>query len=390
MFFLRREFGFKSRLLIGALVVGAMFCVGGCVPKEEWVFKCGDVKISSGEYVSLMIENFMEAKKHLGGDRNPNFQFGKDLLDKMIGGQVAADWIEDKTKRHAKEWLLLSREFYKKNYSKKKGFKKYEIKSLDKDFDLEFADGKHRLAAHKIGLDKQAFIDKARNDAKCYSVLINEFGKGKPRYISEEKQREFTDQNFLKFKMLQLPKSVENRIYCETNDSNPGSKLEKKCGVKTPKELADKYIKQMADGGSIDDVIKSHNEFLGLKEAKPEFNVVYKAEDENFHEKVPIEIRNMVSELAVDSGPALKEDEKFYFILQRFKLDEEDIKKTQSKSRMILFNKESDKFVDELDAQEEIEVNEKALKKYSAKNQAKLMDKSIPKRASAKESPFGF
>lgn len=387
MSFVKKKCSLKNKLLAGVLSIGVALCVGGCVPKEEWVLRCGDVTISSGEYVTLMVESLMNAKKQTGGDRDKKFSFVKNFKDKKIGSKSAFDWVKDNTLKQAEEWLLLKNEFLKNNFHKKKSVQNREKKSLDFDIDLEIAEANHEIAADKIGLTKEGLINKELNDVRSYSVLLNEFGKGKPRYVSEEKRREFIDQNFLKFKMVKLPKSIEDKIYCEMNDSNPGSKLEKKCEVKTPKELADKYMKQMADGGSIDDVIKSHNEFLGLsKDTQPKFTIACKISNEHFPETTEQELRNIVGELEVDSKPVLKENESFYFILQRFKLDEDDIKKNLSKAKSMLLDDGNEKYIAELKEKNRIEINEKVFQKYSVMNQAKIMDKNMPKRQNTRNS----
>ena len=82
----------------------------------------------------------------------------------------------------------------------------------------------------------------------------------------------------------------------------------------------------------------------------------------------------------------LKENESFYFILQRFKLDEDDIKKNLSKAKSMLLDDGNEKYIAELKEKNRIEINEKVLQKYSVMNQAKIMDKNMPKRQNTRNS----
>lgn len=389
MFSFKRIFKFFKFFAVFVTSCGCIFLVGGCVPKQEWVLKCGNSVVTSGEYVSLMVSNLMEANKQLSKHNDSNFNF-KVLQNGNVGAKPAFEWVEQETKKSAEQLVLLKNEYEKKGLDNKKENRHFLRQHVERDYDYDFAEAQYRLGAKEIGLDKQAFLDGAVNDGKSYSVFVSEFGVGNKRHIDDERFDEFTRQNFIKFKIVRILKNIESPEYCEVNDSKPGSKLEKKAGVKTPKELVDKYMNEIKEGRTIDDINNEHNEFLGVAKTEPKFNVVYKFTTEKYPDEIfSAELKALISEVEPKAGPVLKENEKHYFIIQRFDLDDEDVKNDKGKSESILLDQEGSKYIDELKSQNKIEVNEKVLRKYRADKQAELIAKNKPKRSQGANGGFG-
>lgn len=382
MFFSKKFYGLRKMLSVFALGVGTVgLCVGGCVPKEEWAFRCGNVTVSSGLYVNLLVDDLIEAQSALTGGRMKSGGFNYKLLHDAKKGPISVfDDVKRKVDRKARYILMAERVFDELDGKKKNIFVR-NFSEVYKNYD-EYIDGVDRIFnAKPVGLDKQAFVENDEVNAMVKYVIGSQFGKGKPRHITNEKVNEFIKQNFVKFKVVTLPKAIDNIFYRETKDSAPGSKLEKKAGVKTPKDLAEKYMKQIKDGGSIDDVAESYSEFVSGNKVKPNFVTICKVNSEEFPDKVNQDLKKIVGDLEVDSGAVLKEDAQFYYVLQRFNLDDEDLKNNAKKAKGIYTEQEIEKYFEELlkKYKDKIEVNEGVLRKYSPENQAKIMGKHVRK-----------
>lgn len=409
------------------------FCVGGCIPKEEWVFRYGPYSISSGEYNFLELSALLEANAKVSGNssdpENVDFDL-KKLQGSYIEKEPAIDWVQKEVRKRAYRWLISKIEYDKMNLSKSEEADSRLKAMFSQDFDGGFANLEKQLNISKYGLSKKTLLSSNIDGYKMSALLTEYFGEGKPLYnrINEEAVENFMKQNFIKFKSVKISKNINSSEYSEKGNSKPGARLAKVEGVNTPEELFEKYKSELnafesktnnskaetddsestddeskSEGDDakskddeskskdgIDEIVRRHSKLIGTEEKEVKPTVVYKFVDDRIPDNVDSELKKFVGELEPGSGPSFRENENFYFILQRYELGAEDLKAKKQNAANILSMSEIEKFFNGFEKKyvNDFEVNEKMLDKYSVKKMAERVARYKPKAEKKRNFPF--
>ncbi len=378
--------------LLGLILV---FCRFYRKPESGWVVRCGNQKISEGEYVILLNRKLMEANSKLAssgqmGFDNKNIDY-KKLEQGRIGPEAKKtfDWVSDEVKDAAEKFLLVRRNFDEKGYENSLKFRLMVEKNLpdEEDWDEAYANLEEKMCLSEIGVSKKALFEFTINDILKNNFVLDEvFGAGKPRDFSGEVP-DFVRNNFAKYKIVSVMKDDSYPGYREQGGSDGSggeSKLEKLEGVKTSRELVEKYMEEIKEEKkTLDEIGISYNEnFSGLgkqtKQTEIPINVSYLHESEFVRDYIQPGIKKLVSEIEPNGVATLKEDAATWHIIQRFDLSDDDVATQENLARRILTDGKMKEFFDELKANSSfpIEFNRRLLKKYSVKKQAEKFVKS--------------
>ena len=365
------------------------FCFSGCVPKKEWVLRCGNNVIFSGEYAFLMSSVLLEANARILGNRG-SFEDVDFNLKKLQSGYIENDtvfnWAKKEALKRSKQFLLTQLEYDRMNLSGSEAANRRFQSAFSSNFDSEFSGLNMNFNFSKFGCSKETMYAVSLDSVKKSTVFEEYFGVGKPWHnrIDENAVKNFTNQNFIKFKSIKISKNVNSPEYAQNNDEKAGSKLSTIEGVNTPQELAEKYLNELNNSvNNIDEISKRYAKLTGSKEEQEIKPIItYKFSDkQESYSTVDEEVKKFVNEIEPESKPVLKENENFYFILQRYNLDEGDLSSQKGLASKILSGKEIEKLLEELDKRygKKIEINEKMVNKYSAEKMADRIAKYKPK-----------
>ncbi len=362
---------------LGFFVKKAVCCVlapcfvacafSGCSGNGNFALKCGEHEINSEEFLYIVTNTILGAPSKI--DASQMEESSRSDLEKLISegsieGQPAVDWVKEQAIKSAKNFLAARKECKSLGKEVPEDYKTNVQSSIEESYD--------EYGFNDLQITKEA-IQQYMEDYKMVQLLSEEyFAEGKPKYVDDERADEHSKEHGLKYKMVEL-----NKLLDSPNIGEEFTKALKNEGVSNVKELAAKYMDQIAKGKTIDDIDAAFNKLLGMNQPQnPEQNFVYRYDDEESSE---FPEKQFVVELDPGSAPVLREDEGAYYIVQRFEIDQTAIEKLRGQSRNLLSANEFKSFMDEQTEKCEITVNKEVVDKVDIIAQAKLIAEGLKK-----------
>ena len=338
------------------------FSFSGCSSSGTFALKCGEHEINSEEFLYIVTNTILSAPSKIDASSRQDLE--KLISEGSIEGKSAVDWIKEQAIKSAKNFLAARKECKELGKEVPEDYKKNVQSSIDESYDeYGFSD---------LQITKEA-IQQHMEDYKMVQLVSEEyFGEGKTKYVDDERADEYSKEHGLKYKMVKL-----NKLLDSPNIGEEFKKALKNEGVSSVKELAAKYMDQIAKGKTIDDINAAFNKLFGMDPPQnSEQNFVYRYDDEESSE---FPEKQFVVELDPGAAPVLREDEGAYYIIQRFEIDQAAVEKLRGQSRNLLSANEFKSFMDEQAGKCEITVNKEVVDKVDIPAQAKLIAEGLKK-----------
>ncbi|MDE5600630.1 MAG: hypothetical protein K2I60_03335 [Oscillospiraceae bacterium] len=358
------------------------FCIivcafGGCSSQIDWIFKSGDYTLGSGEYLYIMMEEMYNAQSKAGITYNSDtIVKNEDVMKKTIDGKLASDWVKDNSIKQAKALLVSRIEFDNLNLS----LSNEEQSEINSNVDKYYTSLEKYYDAPNIGISKDSFVKYMEDNAKKSKVSDEYFGEGKSMQIKDDKKDEYSKTHGAKYKVIEISKDVDSKKADSAEGEEEISLIYKNEGVSTAKELADKYLNDIKNGKSLDDVNAAFEKALKQDDEDDE------EEDEDdtalddqfcYDDDDKLEEKDAIFEAQINGDAVLKEGEKAYFIVQRYDIDEKTLESQRTTSETKVKEEEEEKLFDDILNKLGYEQNDRAIEKYDIMKQAVLIDRKL-------------
>ena len=367
MFLNKLGFSVKKALCCALAPCFVAFSFSGCSAGGNFALKCGEHEINSEEFLYIVTTNILNASSKVDVsqmDESSRTDLEKLISEGSIEGQSAVDWIKEQSIKSAKNFLVARKECKTLGKEIPEDYKQNVQSSIDENYD-EYGFG-------DLNITKEA-LQQHMEDLKLAQIMSEEyFGEGKSKYVDDERADEYSKEHGLKYKIVELSKLLDS-----PNIGEEFTKALKNEGVSNVKELAAKYMDQIAKGKTIDEIDAAFNKLFGMEQPQnPEQNFAFGYDDADDKESPE---KQFVVELSPGAAPVLKEDENAYYIVQRFELDQPTIENLRGKSRNLISANEFKNFMDEQAEKCEIKVNKDVVDKVDIIAQAKLVSDGLKK-----------
>ncbi len=331
----------------------SLFTLSGCSSKNDPVVQVEDYKVSSGMYAFILTQHILAAQQISSQTMSPSSDPEKIISEGKIEDKPAVDWIKEQSVDAAKQIASINVEFDKLGLTLSEEENNQINDSVEKIYEQAEKQG-----YSKLGITKEDWQQIAEINPKVQKVNKEYFEEGKSRAISNEKVDEYTKNHGLKYKVITIDKPLS-----EKDESS--SKLLKNEGVANLKALVDKYMSQIANKKSIDDINAAYNKASEQPEAALEY--VFQYDDLEFAEK------EFVTDIKPNTPATLKEDDAAYYIIQRFDIDQESVEKQREVSKKLLLEAAQKDLIDELVNKYDIKVNQGAVDSHDPIEQTKIL-----------------
>lgn len=352
----------------------SLFTLSGCSGKDDPVVQVEDYKVSAGLY-SLILANNIPAAQNIinysSQTMSPSSDLEKTISEGKIEDKPAVDWVKEQSVDKAKQIAAVNVEFDKLGLTLSEEENNQINDSVEKIYEQAEKQG-----ISKLGITKEAFQQLLEYKVKFQKVKEEYFGEGKSRAISNETADEYTKSHGLKYKIVTIDKPLS-----EKDESS--AKLLKNEGVASFKALVDKYMSQIANKKSIDEINAAYNKASEQPESALEYTFRY--DEDRLGESLDFAEKQFVVDIKPGSPVTLKEDDAAYYIIQRFDIDQESVEKQREMSKAILSQIAQDDLLKELVDKYDIKVNQGAVDSHNPVEQAKILSELIKNNAQSQQ-----
>ena len=340
----------------------SLFTLSGCSGKDDPVVQVEDYNVSADTYAVLLTQNILSAQNIIASSSPtmfPSSDLEKTISEGTVEDKPAADWIKEQSVDDAKQIAAINVEFDKLGLT----FSEEENNKIN-DYTEKTYEQLEKQGISKLGVTKEAFQQWIEYKAKSGKISEEYFGEGKSRDISNETADEYTKSHGLKYKIITIDKPLS-----EKDESS--AKLLKNEGVASFKALVDKYMSQIANKKSIDEINAAYNKASEQPESALEYTFQY--DEDRLGESLDFAEKQFVVDIKPGSPVTLKEDDAAYYIIQRFDIDQESVEKQREVSKKILKLIANDDLLKELVDKYDIKVNQGAVDSHNPVEQAKIL-----------------
>ncbi len=386
--------------LIYLLSFSTCMVSSGCTPKKEWVFKSENITLTSDEYVYYLFVHLLQANQMVAPSENMFMQQQntdidlKKLQEGKIKGKPALDWVKDETIKQLKTVII------SKIYADRVGISEtmqsqQEMQMNQIELDSIIDKLNQEMGFADLGISKQTMCNILENEIKMRSLHENLFKEGGEQYITEEELTEFIKNHYVKSKQISISKEID---LSETNESKEDDKSDE--NVEEPKENSKVSVGEWTKGlldklknkqATLEDIQKEVNKVSNKnkdKDEESEDKDQKEQEDENISVESKVDFKkssdeseedeenllsptnsslvNMISEMAIDSDPELKEDDMNFYIVLRESLEDEDIQNVKQQANQKLAIQKFNNFIKEQMDLKNVQINESMVNKYSS------------------------
>lgn len=346
-----KKFSFLTKSIAGVLAAASILCFTSC-KDTSWVISAGEDSVPAGVYLGYLVDSYYLAAQQATDQT-------KDLFDQKIGEVDADDYIKASAIASAKTYIAINRLFneYKLSFTDK------EKEEMDAAIDSNWAN----LSAlyEDNGCGKASFekimLSQYKQD-KIFEYYYSEDGKDP---VSEKDRKDFFKKNYAKIKYINV---LYSSHYDKVSTSSDASDAQKK----ELKELAEKYLKRLQDGESIDKLIDEEAHAAGEEhdhkegeEAESEPTFVQKDTSDD-----PDDFNKTLFETKFNT-PAMTENSTYgYYVFVRYEMDENGKDYTERVDSVLSAMKSEDfaKIIEKAASDLKITENNSAIKRYKPQN----------------------
>ena len=346
-----KKFSILKKVIAGTLAIATILCFTSC-KDTSWVISAGEDTVPAGVYLGYLVDSYYVAAQQ-ATDQN------KDLFDQQIGEVDADDYIKAAALESCKQYIAVNRLFdeYKLSFTDKE---LEEIKS-------SIASTWSSVSAlyEENGCGKASFEKIMMVDEKYDKIFEYYYGENGKEPVSEKDRKDFFVKNYAKIKYIDVSYSSH---YDEVTTSSDASDNQKK----ELKELAEKYLKRLQDGESIDKLIDEEAHAAGEEhdheegeeiESEPTF-VQKDTSDE------PDDFNKTLFETKMNT-PTMTENSTYgYYVFIRYEMDEDGEDYTEREHSVLSAMKSEDfkEIIERAASDLKITENNSAIKRYKPQN----------------------
>ena len=297
-----KKFSILTKAVAGILAAATVLCFTSC-KDTSWVISAGKDTIPAGVYLGYLVDSYYMAAQQVTDTTT-------DLFDQKIGDVKAADYIKASAVASCKNYIAVNRLFDEYKLS----FTDEEMEEIKTTIDSTWSSVStlyEENGCGKASFEKIMMVDEKYN--KIFEYYYSENGK---EPLSEKDRKDFFTKNYAKIKYINVLYSSHYEDVSTSSDASDKQKTE-------IKELAEKYLKRLQDGESIDKLIDEEAHAAGEEhdheegeEAESEATFVQKDTSDE-----PDDFNKKLFETKVNT-PTMTENSTYgYYVFVRYDID---------------------------------------------------------------------
>ena len=271
----------------------------------ETAFSSGDVKVSSGLYMYFMFNSYMEA-----ADKQTDMDV--ELLETTIDDVAAKEWIKNKAKEYATEYITVEKKFAELELA----FTEEELNNIAQNASSQYQ--QYQSYYQPNGISERTYYAYAKNLSKKQKIFMSIYGEEGTAPISEDEMKKFFSEKYALTTDITLAKTDdEGNLFTEGSEE-----------LAVVKAKAEGYASRIRDGEDIEKVIveyrneraKAQAEAAGEEDPEPEevtedadsSSVISNIEQDD--EPVAQKITNIFEQVKVGTVGVVEDDENYYVV----------------------------------------------------------------------------
>ena len=361
----------KPLALIGAAAL--LLSAAGCAD-TSWSFKTSEKTLSNGAWIYYTNAALSDAVTELEKDGETKIDITKDdISSKKIDDKNAIDWINDKAKDKAREYLTIEKlcNEYKLEPDKE------SAKNLKKNYTSYF-DAGYMDMYKELGVSAETFTDCFGVYQERYEQLFDYvYGKEGPKAVSDDELKKYFKDNYTSYYYIQY--SLKN-----TDPDDSEKKIDVDDDTKDKVKLNfSKYAKELNEGKAISDIEEEYKTDFEV-ESVPSTKNTEILKDSSISEELQKEITALEAKKAT-----IKVIDDTEYLIYKGDLDaeaeelikeaSEDSASLQVTSHNVLHGMKSDEFKTYLEEQQKqlkAEENDACFSKYSVQRTIDIVKKN--------------
>lgn len=347
-----KKFSFLTKSVAGVLAASIVFCFTSC-KDTSWVISAGDDTISAGVYLGYLVDSYYIAAQQATDQT-------KDLFDQKIGEVDADDYIKASAVASAKTHIAIDRLFDEYKLS----FTDEEKKEMDAAIASSWANVSSLYEENGCG--KASFAKMMMSQYKQEKVFEYYYSEDGKEPLSEKDRKDYFTKNYAKIKYINV---LYSSHYDEVNTASDASDKQKK----ELKELADKYLKRLQDGESIDKLIdeeahaagEEHDHKEGEEAEEVEASFIKKDTSDD-----PEDFNKAIFDAKVNTPTVAENSTYGYYVFVRYDIDANGKDYTDRVDTVLSAMKSEDftKIIEKAASDLKITENSSAIKRFKPQN----------------------
>ncbi len=347
-----KKFSFLTKSIAGVLAAATILCFTSC-NDTSWVVSAGEDTVPAGVYLGYLVDSYYLAAQQATDTT-------KDLFDQKIGEIDADDYIKAAALESCKQYIAVTRLFdeYKLSFTDK------ELEEINSNIASTW--GNVSSLYEDNGCGKASFEKIMMVDEKYQKIFEYYYGEDGKEPVSEKERKDYLVKNYAKVKFIDV--SYANH-FDKVETSSSASDAQKK----ELKELADKYLKRLQDGESIDKLIdeeahaagEEHDHKEGEKVKEVEASFVKKDTSDE-----PSDFNKKLFETKVNTPTIIENSTYGYYVLVRYDIDASGKDYTDRAESVLSAMKSEDftKIIEKAASDLKVTKNSSAVKRYKPQN----------------------
>ncbi len=363
------------RKLVTVLLIACMaLSLAGC-GDTTWIMKADDVVLNSGLYIYYQTQGYYEAVMTLAQqDMNYYYayMYGQSLLEEKLDNGTVEDYTNQYAIDMCRQYVVIEHLFNELGLeidAEDEAYIKAQVRNTWND---------SRESLENIGISESTLRKVVTSRVKEDLVFNAYYEVGGVKGTTEETIKDYLADDYarIKFMTFNFAESIEDAI----DEAVKNEQL----------ALAQSYLDRANAGEDMNALIEEYNEYLASLEETEEETAEEEADDETVEAEVEEEANPYLNEnlLHVDGTypsekfvgyvfnnckvgeySLIQDDINFYLVQRLDILERTDIYETYRSSLIAeIYDSDYTKLINETLAKYDIEINEKSVKRYTAKN----------------------
>ncbi len=346
-----KNFSCLKKSVAGILAAATILCFTSC-KNTSWVISAGNDTIPAGVYLGYLVDSYYMAAQQATDTT-------KDLFEQQIGEVDADDYIKASAIASCKNYIAINRLFDEYKLS----FTDEELEEINSNIDSTWSSVS--TLYEENGCGKASFEKIMMVDEKYQKIFEYYYSENGKEPVSEKERKEFFTDNYAKIKYINVLYSSHYDEVSTSSDASDAQKTELK-------ELAEKYLKRLQDGESIDSLIDEEAHAAGEEhdheegeETESEAAFVQKDTSDE-----PDDFNKTLFETKVNT-PTMTENATYgYYVFIRYEMDENGNDYTDREASVLSAMKSEDftEIVEKASSDLKITENNSAIKRFKPQN----------------------
>ncbi len=352
-----------------AVTAAMALSLASCGSDTTWGAKIDDTELRAGIFIYYQSDAFSRAYDYVT-------ETDTDIMALTIEGKSTEDWVNEQAQKGMQEYVAIENKFDELGLTFENNEEAIAKANVEMwwEYVSDYFEG--------IGVSQESYLDVVINGEKKNAIFEYYYGEGGELEVSEDDIKAYLNDNFARIKYIDMPlKDGEGNLL----------KSEGKAEIKA---MADEYIERMKNGEAFEDISAEYDEYYnGLIEAATAEETTeddttveldpsdaVTTEDEEVDELVllgsvssadyPVPSASVHEKVVGDALSVgeylIIEEDEVYYIVYKMDLfaDEEYYDYKKSDVLDTLKGEEFDATVESWTANQTVEMNEAAVKRY--------------------------